>query len=882
MTKEEQKITLGLGNWDSPTDEDLFGRGSFVDTIVKTIESADEGFNFGISARWGEGKSSILKQLKPKLIEKGYKVLEFQPWKYSQDSISVKRKFIIDINNQLGKPHEVTEFYQGTEKETPIPFKKKAITLLKKVGYWFLTSVVVSILFVLLLKGIKTIFKLNFSVTDTFLHNIFIPGLVGLIPIINEVLAITLKQAVPKIESAEQFEEKFNEAVKEIMKEKPKGIIIFVDDLDRCSHKEVEQVLTALFTFFNNKHCTYIITADHTVIRRYIGEFLGLADEHSEDGKVDPVATEEVRRREATEYLKKIFQINFILPKVDPNLLEDWIEKLIKSNPIITLVNPYAETYLVNLVRNNFESNPRKIKHFIRTLAFQLDIIDEKIKQITDPDSKEKKNLQIIKDCPELLAKILIIQDKFPDFYELLPSQPVLIKKHELGEISKSPELQALMAQEPKFFNSITRAENKSVDPYYFLYFSGSTGFAEPQIVDPAQIKSFSRAADFDSLVKIISGLTDEPRNEHIETIKKELKVADIPSPEKINVIRSLFYVVGLVEEPRLRKQQIEDLIKLSQQYGEEFKSVQSVEIAKIAPYIDYALANKLLTDPAFADTAIKIQILNGLFEARDNLEFEVAELLVNSLSTQLMGNAEEFTMALGLLKGLEEKHITGNNLLKEKILEVLTSRIATEREVVLDFIVKNNLDVKSKVRKILIDQTKSDQLEKVLFIINHLPEPILTLMQVSDITKALSEKIKISSPADIEQIVAAISNQVILDRFGEHLEEVIIAIAEGVTGDKEKSFYASSKISQLLSWSKNKKNLVEKLFAEVTQQPIDVTQNIIDNLWASKESWINEKTTKQTFSRKIGAIKKTATDQALKDRIQTIQNEITPPKPKG
>lgn len=876
---EEQKITLDPGNWDSPTDEDLFGRGSFVDTIVKTIESADEGFNFGISARWGEGKSSILKQLKPKLIEKGYKVLEFQPWKYSQDSISVKRKFIIDINNQLGKPQEVTEFYQGTEKETPIPFKKKAVTLLKKVGYWFLTSVVVSILFVLLLKGIKTLFNLNFSVTDTFLHNIFIPGLVGLIPIINEVLAITLKQAVPKVESAEQFEEKFNEAIKEIMKEEPKGIIIFVDDLDRCSHKEVEQVLTALFTFFNNKHCTYIITADHTVIRRYIGEFLGLDNEHNDQGGIDMVKTEEVRRREATEYLKKIFQINFILPKVDPNLLEDWIVKLIKSNPIITTVNPYAESYLVNSIRNNFESNPRKIKHFIRTLAFQLDIIDEKIKQITDTKSKEKKNLQIIKDCPELLAKILIIQDKFPDFYEQLRSQPILIKKHELGEISKSPDLQALMAQEPKFFNSITRSENKSVDPYYFLYFSGSTGYAEPQTVDPAQIKSFSKAADFESLVKIISGLTDEPRNEQIETIKNELKASDIQAPEKINVIRSLFYVVGLIEEPRLQKQQIEDLINLSQQYGEEFKSVQSVEIAKIAPHIDYALANKILTDTVFTDSNLKVQVLNGLFEARDNLQLEVAELLVNSLSAHLLGSAEDFTMALGLLQGMEEKHITGNNLLKEKVLEVLTTRNPAEREMILDFIVKNNIGVQNKARKILIDQTKSDELEKVLFVINHLPERVLKLMQVTDLTKALSEKIAKSTPADIEQILAAVSNQVVLDQFGDHVQEVILALADGVKVDKEKALYASSKMALLLSWAKDKKSVIETFLNKIEQQPADVAQNIVDSLWANKESWINEKGFKQTFNKKLTAIKKVATDQGLKDRIQAIQNEVTPPK---
>lgn len=72
MTETSDKVS----KWDSPAERDLFERGSFVDAIVKTIEDADEGFNFGISARWGEGKPSILKQLKPKLEELNYKILE--------------------------------------------------------------------------------------------------------------------------------------------------------------------------------------------------------------------------------------------------------------------------------------------------------------------------------------------------------------------------------------------------------------------------------------------------------------------------------------------------------------------------------------------------------------------------------------------------------------------------------------------------------------------------------------------------------------------------------------------------------------------------------------------------------------------------------------
>ena len=146
----------------------------------------------------------------------------------------------------------------------------------------------------------------------------------------------------------------------------PERIIIFVDDLDRCNHVEVEQILTALFTFFNNKHCTYVITADHTVIRRYISSFLQLEDEVDEEGATDIKKTKEMRQKEATEYLKKIFQINFILPKIPSDMLEEWTKGLIDVSFVIVFKNPYAKDYLVNLILNNFQGNPRKIKHFIR------------------------------------------------------------------------------------------------------------------------------------------------------------------------------------------------------------------------------------------------------------------------------------------------------------------------------------------------------------------------------------------------------------------------------------------------------------------------------------------------------------------------------------
>ncbi len=87
----------------------------------------------------------------------------------------------------------------------------------------------------------------------------------------------------------------------------------------------------------------------------------------------------------------------------------------------------------------------KEIKDNLKIEYSRASAFEEKIKKLTHQSKEEKRNLQTIRDCPELLAKILIIQDKFPEFYEKLPTEPNLLKKYESGEIAEDIELQKLI-----------------------------------------------------------------------------------------------------------------------------------------------------------------------------------------------------------------------------------------------------------------------------------------------------------------------------------------------------------------------------------------------------------------------------------------------------
>ncbi|HEV7424209.1 MAG TPA: P-loop NTPase fold protein, partial [Candidatus Paceibacterota bacterium] len=756
MPEEEHRK---INTWDNPSSDDRFGREPFVDTIVKTIQSSDEGFNLGISARWGEGKSSILEQLRPKLEALNFKVLTFEPWKYTQDTTSIKRKFLIDIYSQLCKEYDETELYGSTEKSKDLTGDEYQERLMSKLGIFARLAGTTALLFLAILLFFQWISGIDINVTQIFLTNLFIPILAGIYPLIAKITEVTVKQSIPKLESAEQFEKRFNEAIDEIMNAEnhPERIIIFVDDLDRCNHTEVEQILTALFTFFNNKHCTYVITADHTVIRRYISHFLQLEDILDPDGKVDMKKTLDMRQKEATEYLKKIFQINFIVPKIPSDLLETMIKNLLDASPIIDPKNPYGREYLVNMILNNFQGNPRKIKHFIRTLTFQLEAISKKLDAI--PNGEEKNNLIKVKNSPELLAKTLILQDRFPDFYEQVISEPKMLQRHEEGEMADDKDLQNLLAQEPKFFNSVTRpATLKTIDPYYFLYFSGSTGFIEAKVVDPAEIKALARSADFDGLTKIISGLTDEPRNAQVELIKKEFDVVGIQLPEQINIVRSLFHAISLIEEPTIRLQKLKDVIDAKTKYAAEFASLQSVDFNKFISFADIEIINRLLMETPFNVINIQTQMLEAFINKQQEIgKGEITDRFIQTISEGIKRNDASSTVYLGIAKKLSADNFTSADSLQDALVETYVNATEPLKQEVFDALISFKLSAPAKVKleTILLTIVEKNPIGEAVSMIGNIPTKInKENFDLYKLVSVANKRVETSNHPEMEQLV--------------------------------------------------------------------------------------------------------------------------------
>jgi len=522
-----------------------------IDNHYSTKQGAGRGDNivFAISGKWGEGKTELLNLLEPKLTEKGFTVIRFNPWQYSHEDISLKRSFLRIVKEKIGATTvDLDDLYYDRTK-TVIDWKSFAIPLAQ------MLVVVAFILFVI----VPAIFGLPINQwwndLAGVLKSIWGSGVGGVIltvlviPLLIKTIVVSSRAA--QVTTAEEFEDKF----RELLDSKSK-LVIFVDDLDRCTAKTVKTVLDSLRTFFCHPECSYVITGDHTVIERYAAEEL--------NPKKDEFTGKDIE--EGRRFLKKLFDVYWRLPLATPKVFKEFLTDEIKKSGIT--LNDTQDKNIKNFLLDDgfFERNPRHVKRFITALKFALESVKAQSEELSqengtdeDDDIKDqKKSIKEILDNPDLLAKVLLIQEKFYPIYEKLILYPAEIVNHEkmLRGISKPEELaiagKTILeilekdAEALKNYASLINLEPQFTDPYNstiydptnFLAFSGATGLPSLKGPDEANFPQYIKAGQL--VERLGANLEVVPKDKRERFAQRALQIFDdkaTTDQEKLSVI---------------------------------------------------------------------------------------------------------------------------------------------------------------------------------------------------------------------------------------------------------------------------------------------------------------------------------------------------------
>jgi hypothetical protein len=205
-----------------------------------------------------------------------------------------------------------------------------------------------------------------------------------------------------------RFEAEFGRLVDEYVGDA--YLVVFIDDLDRCLPENAIEVMEALKLYLDRANCVFVIGIEPSIIEAAITLRYGASSNLS-----------------ASMYLEKIIQLPIAVPRVRTAAGL----KLISSGA--EGFSPEQEEQFFRLIRIGMDRNPRRIKRFANAYAVALSGV---------PECPAKERL--------VLAKVLLVQMRFPDFYRELTRSPGLIKDLEDAgweDVGEDRELRRFLTQ---------------------------------------------------------------------------------------------------------------------------------------------------------------------------------------------------------------------------------------------------------------------------------------------------------------------------------------------------------------------------------------------------------------------------------------------------
>ena len=388
MTQDE-RVQAMLS--DQPAREDRLNFTPYAETLAEIIADPNmrPPLTIGVFGGWGLGKTSLMRMIQERLEENtkyefAIHTVWFNAWLYSREQ-AIWRALIarvVQCVRQFEPAGEQLAALNQLEERLYQPSSAGDERLLLPPGC---------------VPGLETLGPLTPVGLDLLRRQAQRAGKKAQVAKLDELSrdarvsrAVTWRE---QLVALDDFRRQLENLSKEVLN---RGrLVVFIDDLDRCLPDKAVEVLEAVKLFLDVPGFVFVLGVDRSVIEQ--GIRVRYRDYETElDG---------------ARYLEKIIQIPFKLPPIDAGTVADYVHKETAGN----LPDPRCETvFSVGL-----DPNPRRIKRTLNVFLLLWRLAQNRADLI-----------DVIR--PVRLAKIVVIQQYYPQLFELLVQGPHYL--HDLEE----------------------------------------------------------------------------------------------------------------------------------------------------------------------------------------------------------------------------------------------------------------------------------------------------------------------------------------------------------------------------------------------------------------------------------------------------------------
>lgn len=372
---------------DFTADGDAFGGFEYVEKVMNALRVKDIK-SIGIYGKWGIGKTSVIENTIKELIKsKDYckkTIVNYNAWKYSGHDFM--RDFLTECSKQIEGKESAEKrgelYYSDQNESSQINYlgSESVQSFLKQNQKMILGLMLglISICGIVLYGNVHNPAWYNPA-------DIITPLVLLFISLIFPILLVskTLHKKTARKFSPEQFSSEFKKIVGN------KSILIIIDDIDRCDRQEIKKTFDTLKTFILNEegyNVKFIISVDPNILMGVWGE--------------NPY-----------DYFTKIIDFPIEIKKYPRQKFEELEQDIIKNSK-----KKYQEIIKdgIYLASKFYVDTPRKMKKFA----------NEFINQIYEYEPSK------IKNKGAMFAKLIILKNEYPSFYNLLITNYEVTVKH--------------------------------------------------------------------------------------------------------------------------------------------------------------------------------------------------------------------------------------------------------------------------------------------------------------------------------------------------------------------------------------------------------------------------------------------------------------------